>query len=124
MNHWGKILDKTFVKRRYFETRAGITVMSPAISASTLIGVAFLYIQDIIPIWIFIPTFVIFMITVATIVGFKFRGIQLQTDEDMKYEKQKELNKTLYCIMKEVSNSNSREFLERMDYVKKISEGK
>ena len=64
------------------------------------------------------------MITVATIVGFKFRGIQLQTDEDMKYEKQKELNKTLYCIMKEVSNSNSREFLERMDYVKKISEGK
>ena len=86
MNHWGRILNKTFVKRRYFETRAGITVMSPAISASTLIGVAFLYIQDIIPIWIFIPTFVIFMITVA--------------------------------------NSNSREFLERMDYVKKISEGK
>ena len=124
MNYWGKILDKTFVKRRYFETRAGITVMSPAISASTLIGVAFLYIQDIIPIWIFIPAFVVFMITVATIVGFKFRGIQLQTDQDMTYEKQREFNKTLYCIMKEVSNSNSREFLERMDHVKKISEGK
>ena len=44
--------------------------------------------------------------------------------KDMTYEKQREFNKTLYCIMKEVSNSNSREFLERMDHVKKISEGK
>ncbi len=115
-------MDKTFIKRRYFELRAGITVISPAISASTLIGVAYLYISEVLPIWIFIPMFVAFMITVATVIGFKFRGIQLQTDEDMKYEKQRELNKTLYMIMKSL-NDDSPEFKERMEWVRKISEG-
>jgi len=112
-----------FVKRRYFETRAGITVLSPAISASTLIGVAFLYIQDHISIYLFIPLFVAFMIAVATIIGFKFRGIQLSTDEDMKYEKQKELNKTLFLIMQSLELNQSDEFKARMEWVKKISEG-
>ena len=115
-------MDRIFLKRRYFELRAGITVISPAISASTLIGVAYLYISEVLPIWIFIPMFVMFMITVATIIGFKFRGIQLQTDEDMKYEKQRELNKTLYMIMKSL-NDDSPEFKERMEWVRKISEG-
>jgi len=116
-------LNRTFVKRRYFETRAGITVLSPAISASTLIGVAFLYIQDHISIYLFIPLFVAFMIAVATIIGFKFRGIQLSTDEDMKYEKQKELNKTLFLIMQSLELNQSDEFKARMEWVKKISEG-
>ena len=121
------VLDKTFVKRRYFETRAGITVMSPAISASTLIGVAYLYISEIIPIWAFVPMFMAFMITVATIIGFKFRGIQLQTDQDILYEKSRELNKTLYLIMEALNNSpqtQSRKFCTRMEYVEKIAEGK
>ena len=125
------VLDKTFVKRRYFETRAGITVMSPAISASTLIGVAYLYISEIIPIWAFVPMFVAFMITVATIIGFKFRGIQLSTDEDMKYEKQKELNKTLYLIMQSQMNIMHEldirypiGYADREQEVRKISEGK
>jgi hypothetical protein len=116
-------MDRTFLKRRYFELRAGITVISPAISASTLIGVAYLYIEDILPIYFFIPMFLTFMIIVATVIGFKFRGIQLQTDEDMKYEKQRELNKTLYLIMKSLDN-HTPEFKERMEWVRKISENK
>ena len=115
-------MDYKFIKRRYFELRAGITVISPAISASTLIGVAYLYISEVLPIWIFIPMFVAFMITVSTIIGFKFRGIQLSTDEDMKYEKQKELNKTLYLIMKSLDD-HTPEFQKRMSEVKRISEG-
>ena len=115
-------MDRTFVKRRYFELRARITVISPAISASTLIGVAYLYIRDIIPIWAFIPMFVAFMIVIATIIGFKFRGIQLQTDEDMKYEKQRELNKTLFLILKSL-NDNTPEFQKRMETVRKIADG-
>ena len=119
-------MDRTFIKRRYFETRAGITVISPLISASTLIGVAYLYISELIPIWVFVPMFVMFMITVATIIGFKFRGIQLQTDEDMKYEKQRELNKTLYQIMCALHfnpHAETPEFKERMEYVRQISRG-
>ena len=115
-------IDKTFIKRRYFETRAGITVISPAITASTLIGVAFLYIQDMISIFVFIPIFLVTMITISTIIGFKFRGIQLSTDEDMKYEKQRELNKTLYQIMLALDNGNmGREFYQRMKFVDGIS---
>ena len=118
-------MDRTFIKRRYFETRAGITVISPAISASTLIGVSYLYISELIPIWAFVPMFVMFMIVVATIIGFKFRGIQLQTDEDMKYEKQRELNKTLYMIMSAlaIQGSTTDEFKERMECVRQISRG-
>ena len=115
-------MDKKFIKRRYFELRAGITVISPAISASTLIGVAYLYISEVLPIWIFVPLFLAFMIIIATVIGFKFRGIQLGTDEDMKYEKQRELNKTLYLIMKSL-NDDSPEFKERMEWVRKISTG-
>ncbi len=117
-------MDRVFVKRRYFELRAGITVISPVISASTLIGVAYLYIRDFLPIWIFVPLFVSFMVVVATVIGFKFRGIQLQTDEDMKYEKQRELNKTLYEIMKALSDDAPRDqyFLDRMEFVKRIKE--
>lgn len=115
-------MDRTFLKRRYFETRAGITVISPAISASTLIGVAYLYIRDHIPIWAFIPMFVAFMVVIATIIGFKFRGIQLQTDEDMKYEKQRELNKTLFLILKSL-NDGSPEFEKRMETVRRIADG-
>ena len=118
--------DKTFFKRRYFEARAGNTVISPLISASTFVGVAFLYIQDIMPIWIFVPIFVLSMTTLVTIVGLKFRNIQLGTDEDMKYEKQFELNKTLYQIMKALNDDKPRdeEFLKRMEWVKMIYQKK
>ena len=101
-------------------------MISPVISASTLIGVAYLYIQHVVPIYVFMPVFVIFMVFVATIIGFKFRGIQLSTDEDMKYEKQKELNKTLYEIMKVLNNpklNSSYDFTKRMETVKRIAEG-
>ena len=121
------ILDKTFIKRRYFETRAGISVISPLISASTLIGVAFLYIKEIVPIWIFVPVFVMFMITIATVIGFKFRGIQLATDNDMMYEKSRELNKTLFVMMYTQRNIMLKldipveeKFTERLNQIHKI----
>jgi len=66
--------------------------------------------------------FVAFMVVIATIIGFKFRGIQLQTDEDMKYEKQRELNKTLFLILKSL-NDGSPEFEKRMETVRRIADG-
>jgi len=117
------LIDKTFIKRRYFEARAGNTVISPLISASTFVGVAYLYIQHYLPFYVFLPMFLISMITLVTVVGLKFRNIQLSTDEDMKYEKQKELNKTLYLIMEALckQNEQSPEFYDRMYEVKRIS---
>lgn len=117
------MIDRTFIKRRYFEARAGNTVISPLISASTFVGVAFLYIKEYIPFYVFLPIFLISMITIVTLIGLKFRNIQLSTDEDMKYEKQKELNKTLYFIMEalEKQDFQNPEFIERMNEVKRIA---
>ena len=112
----------TFVKRRYTEARIGAVVLNPIISASTFLGVAYLYIKDIIPFIVFAPLFLIIMTVIVTVIGFKFRNVQLSTDEDIKYEKQKDFNKTLYQIMLAIDDGNkSRAFYERLDYVEKIS---
>ena len=117
-------LRGTFVKRRYTEARIGAVVLNPIISASTFLGVAYLYIKDIIPFIIFAPLFLIIMTVIVTVIGFKFRNVQLSTDEDIKYEKQKDFNKTLYQIMLALEKNQPQgiEFYERMDYVKIISE--
>ena len=115
-------LRGTFVKRRYTEARIGAVVLNPIISASTFLGVAYLYIKDIIPFIVFAPLFLIIMTVIVTVIGFKFRNIQLSTDEDIKYEKQKDFNKTLYQIMLAIDDGNkSRAFYDRLDYVERIS---
>jgi hypothetical protein len=115
-------LRGTFVKRRYTEARIGAVVLNPIISASTFLGVAYLYIKDVIPFIVFAPLFLIIMTVIVTVIGFKFRNVQLSTDEDIKYEKQKDFNKTLYQIMLAIDDGNkSRAFYERLDYVEKIS---
>ena len=111
----------TFVKRRYTEARIGAVVLNPIISASTFLGVAYLYIKDIIPFIIFAPLFLIIMTVIVTVIGFKFRNVQLSTDEDIKYEKQADFNRTLYHIMSALDNDmQNKSFYDRMDYVKKL----
>ncbi len=111
----------TFVKRRYTEARIGAVVLNPIISASTFLGVAYMYIQQNISFWIFAPLFLISMVLIVTVIGFKFRNIQLSTDEDIRYEKQKDFNKTLLEIMNALDDDQrSTAFYERMEYIKKI----
>ena len=114
-------LRGTFVKRRYTEARIGAVVLNPIISASTFLGVAYLYIKDIIPFIVFAPLFLIIMTVIVTVIGFKFRNVQLSTDEDIKYEKQKDFNKTLLEIMNALDDDHrTPAFYERMEYIKKI----
>jgi hypothetical protein len=115
-------LRGTFVKRRYTEARIGAVVINPLMAASTFLGVAYLYIQNYISFYIFAPLFLITMIVIVTVIGFKFRNIQLSTDEDIRYEKQKDFNRTLLEIMNALDDGNkSKAFYERLDYVEKIS---
>ena len=82
-------------------------------------------INDAIPFWIFVPLFLMGMVTLVTITGFKFRNIQLATDEDIKYEKQTKLNNTLYQIMYTLKNPdhiNSVEFNRTLNQVKAIKD--
>ena len=122
--------NSDFIKRRYFELRAGNTVVSPVISASTFVGVSFLYLQDIMPIYVFVPLFVGVMAIALTIIGLKFRKIQYRIDLDIQYEQQTELNQTFYVILKaqesimrQMGIDIPKGFTARLSRVKKIAEG-
>jgi hypothetical protein len=116
-------LDKVFLKRRYSESRIGAVTINPILQASNFIMLAYLLINEAIPLYIFAPVFIILMILLVTFVGFKFRNIQLSTDEDIKYEKQVKLNQTLYQIMLALDDDNrTPEFYRKLDEIKEIAD--
>ena len=119
------MIDKTFIKRRYSESRIGAVVINPILQASNFIMLAYIVIENVIPFWLFVPLFVMGMVSLVTFTGFKFRNIQLSTDEDIKYEKQTKLNRTLLNIMLAIENgghTDTPEFKDAMREVKEISE--
>jgi|APSaa5957512535_1039671.scaffolds.fasta_scaffold04504_24 hypothetical protein len=125
INHGCICLNINFIKRRYFESRIGSVTINPILAASNFIMLIWITLStDVIPFWVFVPLALTGMISLVTIVGYKFRTIQLSTDEDMKYEKQKELNKTLYMIMNELYDplKSTPAFEKRMQEVKKIAD--
>lgn len=108
--------------------RIGGGTINPLIQTGNFSMLAYLTLNEIIPIYIFIPVFVMGMFTVFTITGLKFRQVQLSTDEDLKYEKKSENAKTIYQMMlaqkQMMENMNippTKEFLDRMEYMKSIS---
>lgn len=121
-------MNFTFLKRRYYDMRIGGGTINPLIQTGNFSMLAYLTLNEIIPIYIFIPVFVMGMFTVFTITGLKFRQVQLSTDEDLKYEKKSENAKTIYQMMlaqkQMMENMNippTKEFLDRMEYMKSIS---
>lgn len=118
-------MDRTFLKRRYLDLRMGGVTINPVIQASNFVMISYIVFQDSISFWIYAPLFFLGIISMFTVTGLFFRKIQLSTDEDLKYEKQTELNKTLYQIMLALSKDpQNPEFYKRMDLVKKISQNK
>lgn len=119
------------LKRRYLDLRLGGVTVNPIIQASNFVMLSYTIIIMTfnIPFWVYAPLFLIGVVSVFTIIGLLFRKIQLSTDEDLKYEKQKELNKTQFEIMKQLKKLSDaanipvdNSFLDRMETVKKISE--
>jgi len=118
-------MNGVFLKRRYLDLRLGGVTINPLIQASNFTMLAYLTMENIVPMWIFIPLFIIGVFSLFGVVGLFFRRIQLSTDEDLKYEKQIELNKTLYQIMLALSKQKQDlEFYQRMDEVKNIIDNK
>lgn len=123
-------MNRRFLKRRYFDFRAGNANLSPILSFGNFLMLAYLTINEVIPLYIFAPLFVISILVTFTIVGSYFRKVQISTDVNMLYEKKTEAAKTSYEVMRlvhaiahknDVTVPNS--YLTRMKYVKKISEG-
>ncbi len=123
------MINKTFIKRRYSESRIGAVTINPILAASNFIMLIWITLStDIIPFWLFVPVFLFFMISLVVIIGYKFRVIQLSTDEDIKYEKQADFNSTLYemmiaqkDIMEKLGITPSELFMDRVRYVWKIT---
>lgn len=121
-------MNLKFVKRRYMESRAGAVVINPILQASNFIMLAYITINESIPFWLFAPVFLISMVGLVTVVGFKFRQIQLSTDENMKYEKQTENAKTnlqillaVHAMLVKNNIKPSEEFEQRIIALKTIA---
>jgi len=125
---WGKDMN---IKRRYFDMRQGNITVAPALQLTNFLMLSYLTINEIIPIWLFAPIFILGILTVFTLVGNKFRKHQTPTDINMSYEKSTEAGKTVeqmmdaeLLIMNHLGIKPTAEFLKRLDYMKRIGEGK
>jgi hypothetical protein len=119
------------IKRRYYDMRVGGVTVAPFIQLSNFLMLSYLTINELIPIWVFAPLFVVSILLTFTLIGNKFRKIQTSTDFNMQYEKATENARTDYIMMlgiKEMIDSSGgyypNGFIERIEYLKKIMEGK
>ncbi len=118
-------MDKTFLKRRYYDMRMGGVTFAPAIQLANFSMILFLYAKEYIPFEIFAPLFGIGGMILLVYLGSKFRKIQQSTDLDMGFERAKSQGETLYQIMKALNDISPQDetFKTTMEYMRKISKG-
>lgn len=111
-------------KRVYFDFRLGGLTINPIIQASNFFMLIYLSIQNTIPVWLFLPLFVITIFATFTIIGNKFRKVQFTTDSNLLYEQQTEQAKTHLIICQALSKLNGMqkdyELDTRINYLKGI----
>lgn len=126
--HYGTgvtMINKKFIKRRYFDMRLGGTQVSPIIQLLNFTMITFLWINHIIPVEVFAPIFLILGFIALSYVGVRFRKHQATTDHTMIFEKQQMLGKSFYIIAKAIKeNKFDKEFDEHLEYLKKIGDAK
>jgi len=122
---------KVAIKRRYFEFRQGNVTLSPILQFANFLMLSYLVISDTIPFYIFVPLFILTILITYTVVGNRFRKIQTPTDLNLSYEKATQaavtvcqLMKSQLVIMKELKIKIPNGYEKRLEYMKKISEGK
>ena len=113
------------------DMRLGNQTISPALQLSNFLMLSYLTINEIIPIWLFAPFFIVGIIGLFTFVGNKFRKIQSSTDHTMNYEKSTESVKSAYINAKRLNVitdflkiPRDPEFDQRLQYQKDIAENK
>ena len=119
------------------DMRLGNQTISPALQLTNFLMLSYLTINEIIPIWLFAPFFIIGIIGLFTFVGNKFRKIQSSTDHTMNYEKSTESVKSFYIVSKRMEKNfqtiakhlnikleDDPEFIQRLQYQKDIGDSK
>jgi len=111
--------------------RLGGAMVSPFIQMANFTMISFLWINNIIPIEIFAPIFVILGVSTLSYIGVRFRKHQASTDYNLLFEKQSQQAKVFYHIMlsqkllmEKQGVIPSEKFTEQLDFVKRISEEK
>ncbi len=130
-------MDKTYIKRRYMDMRLGNQTISPALQLSNFLMLSYLTINEIIPIWLFAPFFIVGIIGLFTFVGNKFRKVQSSTDHTMNYEKSTDAVKSQVIVANRMEDNcqmiakhldfklnDDPIFIQRLKYMTDISENK
>lgn len=124
-------MNREKIKRRYLDLRLGNQTLAPILQFSNFMMLAYLTINEFIPIWIFAPLFIIGIVTTYTLVGNKFRKYQQPVDMNMNYEKATEAGKTVYSmmsaqkvIMDHLKIPYPEGFEKRLQYMERIGSGK
>jgi hypothetical protein len=124
-------VNKQKAKKRYQELRFGHQTVGPVIQLVNFLMIAYLAINELIPIYIFAPMFIVAIAGVYVVIGNKFRKIQQSTDLDLSYEKSKAAGLTTYEIMvllesiaRKTETDIKDTYKERMKFMKDIGDGK
>ncbi len=124
------MLNRQKIKKRYQEFRFGVQTVGPVMQLANFLMLAYLTINEFIPLYIFAPLFVMVIIVTYTIIGNKFRKIQQTTDLDLSYEKSKAAGKTVYEMMKRIDDiadkvglAKDEDYENTKKYMKKIGNG-
>jgi hypothetical protein len=120
-------MNKDSIKRRYYYLRQGGITVAPAMQMSNFLMLSYLTINEIIPIWIFAPLFIVSITILFTYIGKQFRKHQTPTDVNLVYEKSTEAAETVVHLMemqvetlRALGKEPSEQFLKRLEYMRKI----
>ncbi|MFB5617936.1 MAG: hypothetical protein ACE5Q4_04680 [Nitrosopumilus sp.] len=123
-------MNRQKIKKRYQELRFGHQTIGPIIQLANFLMISYLAINELIPIYIFAPMFVVGLAATYTLIGNKFRKIQQSTDLNLSYQKSTDAGKTTYEIMKrldevadKVGLPRNEDYENTKEYVKKIGNG-
>lgn len=120
-------LNLNKIKRRYYDLRQGSTTIAPFFQLANFLMLSYLTINEIIPIYLFAPLFLVGIVTTFTLIGAKFRKHQTPTDINMIYEKSTAPAETVVRMMEieqeileALGKTATPQFLTRLEYMRKI----
>ena len=124
------LFSKDSIKRKYFYARQGWGVIAPIFGIANFMMLIYLTTNNVIPIWVFAPVFVILLSISLTLTGRHFRNLQMQTDLDLSYRKASQACKTdrvmfdhIEKICESLQIKPTQEFHDRREMLKKIEDG-
>jgi len=116
----------SYLQKSYFDLRLGMPIFFPFLSMSNFLLIAYNFtgLKDVMGFELFAVLLAVTMVLTLVIIGRTFRKVQLATESDLGYERQKQSAKTQRVILENLlSSKHNDELVERIAYLKKIEVG-